>query len=466
VCCERCFVESGSIGQKKAEARQAEAEQQRIESLHREFYAAVAALYPFKDKIYSLGLRGWVQEVVPGVDKSGMLDRITSRTWELLNAIPHSDPRYAVVEVSNGLVLGFGEQKLDTAITHFERALQLAPTDELAQRAVNDLFRDVNGLLDYARRRMDEKKYKVASFVASKVMERHPDCTDAYILRAKVYQEYGSPDKAVADYTAAFRFSVPADRRDPSTNDKGLLVSPSGWVIGKADESHLDHYRISESSLTQEVKADLLFNRGLCKASCKDYQGAISDFTTVLAWNWHHADARYSRGLANYNGRNYCEAMLDYCLCLQIDNLPDDVRSKVRRGVNAVERYITTEEVKKWEDELQQSEKSRQLVVKAIAHIAEVSGKQPEQQRPADEVKQGPRYSTMTLLVTLFRLREQVKELEKQKQRPTGFAAFLDVFSGKRQQELDSTVNAAVVSEVKKVEEKLAEIQKSLGLTP
>lgn len=112
----------------------------------------------------------------------------------------------------------------------------------------------------------------------------------AYFQRGQIYQEQGSYELAIRDYTQAIELQ-------PNLSEVYAFRAAAYFLINELDDAIADY---DAAIANDESEPNYYIARGIIRARQEDYDAAIDDFSLALAFDTDSAVAYRERGLAAY----------------------------------------------------------------------------------------------------------------------------------------------------------------------
>jgi tetratricopeptide (TPR) repeat protein len=179
------------------------------------------------------------------------------------------------------------------------------------------------------------------------------DRFNAYVNRARAYQEMQLGDPAVADYTRAIELArnaaIPSGARAQAYANRGVIYYNAGKRRSafedfnqalEADPANPGHYlnrgqsRYIEGDTAGAIAdyavalklypnfGDAYFNRGLAYARAGDQDKAIEDFARVIVLNPGDAEAHLNRGISYFALADFYKADAEFTQAVKLDTNP------------------------------------------------------------------------------------------------------------------------------------------------
>jgi tetratricopeptide (TPR) repeat protein len=220
---------------------------------------------------------------------------------------------------------------LATAVLHAATGDQPAVAPEQKKAAADkkspSLSDRVSGALQGAAAALNERTNELRREQVglwTKYIQRHPDRSDGYQSRAKVYEELGEYGKAIADYTEAIRC-------DPKLREAYQKRAEAYEHNGEHDKAIADYTEVIRLPPDPDgpesinfTPAEAYFSRGEAYARKGDNDKAISDYAEAIRLG---KNDRYvfvpkmfaERGRAYNNKGEYDRAIADCTETLRLD---------------------------------------------------------------------------------------------------------------------------------------------------
>jgi tetratricopeptide (TPR) repeat protein len=143
----------------------------------------------------------------------------------------------------------------------------------------------------------------------TKIIEKYPDCEEAYLQRGLAHRNNQEYDSAFADFTHAI--DIKRDYFSAYLN-RGITKFIQHDCAGIPDFDKALKYSVNDSQ-----KVEALINRGSLKFFCNDETGSIADYTKAIGLDPNY-DGYYNRGLVyEYIGK-MTEANADYAKAAEL----------------------------------------------------------------------------------------------------------------------------------------------------
>ncbi len=266
---------------------------------------------------------------------------------------------------------------LETALAHFERAIELDGNYGAAYFS--------RGLV---RKRQRDLDGAISDFTRS--IQLKP-IAEAYLNRGATLKDKGDPDGAMVDYNKAIELKPDyADaffNRGIARDDKGDFAGAIGDFT-RAIELNPGHARAFvgrgfarmrkgdvDSALADYSKGIELnprgflgfYNRAFARKSKGDLDGALADLSNALEIDSNDLDARYERGIVRGAKGDLDGALADFAKVIELD--PRHAKAYANRGMIMLLRRQDTEAQKELDTALRLDSSLKTVLQKSVDQI-------------------------------------------------------------------------------------------------
>jgi tetratricopeptide (TPR) repeat protein len=152
---------------------------------------------------------------------------------------------------------------------------------------------------------------------------------NAYVNRARAYQEIQFGDPVIADYARAIELAgnaaIPGDARAQAYANRGVIY----YNAGKRRQAFDDFNRALEAD---PANPGHYLNRGQSRYMEGDTAGAIADYAEALKLYPNFGDAYFNRGLAYSRSGEHEKAIADFARVIVLN--PGDAEAHLNRGIS------------------------------------------------------------------------------------------------------------------------------------
>ncbi|MEZ4888129.1 MAG: tetratricopeptide repeat protein [Chitinophagales bacterium] len=226
--------------------------------------------------------------------------------------------------------------ELDKAISDYDQYITMRPNNTkgyfergivyLQKKAYQKAIIDFNEVLKLQAKNVNALKYKGIALLESRqyeeavknytrmlALQKENAQKEAYLQRAKAYENLQKFDAAIADYTSILEL-LP--------NDVNALLSRGGIYFqqNQFEAALLDMNKVLTAK-PQTAKA--LLNRAIIYGSTNQHAAAIADFDAYLQLNPADAQAYNWRGISKTKIGNHQAAIQDFSKAIQSKPLPE-----------------------------------------------------------------------------------------------------------------------------------------------